>query len=184
MNFADGNNYIDIIVYIIIMVVGLIASAYRNYSKKRGIESQPHDDGVPGFPEIEFEPVFDEPVLDEPVIVDTLSPIPETVRETEPVSDLDTTESIEEVVSLDSATLSDAPEKEGQAVFFDTSSRIFSANFDELEHSQIESQQFQKSIANDEIGSMVEEEVETEFDLKDAVIYSEILLNKYISKSY
>ena len=34
MNSADENGYLEIVIYVILMVVGLAASAYRNYMKK------------------------------------------------------------------------------------------------------------------------------------------------------
>ena len=51
---ADDNGYIDIIIYVLIMVGGLVANAYRNYTKRKEMEkgTGPQPQSRPILPDI------------------------------------------------------------------------------------------------------------------------------------
>ncbi len=185
MKFANGNDYIDIIIYIVIMVVGLLASAYRNYAKKKEIENRQPGEVIPGFPEVEFEPVFEyeKPKNEEPVYKEIVTSEPESELVREIISTLDTPV-LEKVTSINDLILSDAPIIEGEAVFKSTAEQLISDNINDLGISLTELQPDNNDILKGEISDFQEEVVEEVIDLEEAVIHSEILRTKYFSNSY
>ncbi len=54
MKFADGNGYFDIIIYIGMRVVGLLANAHRNAAKRKEQQNRQPGEVIPDFPEVEF----------------------------------------------------------------------------------------------------------------------------------
>jgi hypothetical protein len=158
MKFADAGDYIDIIIYVVAIAAGLIASVYRNYNKQKGTQQK-----SPGeFPDFPLEPVFE---YNRPQ-----NEVPVEVNHTEPVN---TSKSIE----------GQAPEQsimekeeyiEGEAVFESTRELISSAN------RQINNQTISNDLTLINFFEQSEEMQESyDFDIEKAVIYSEILKSKY-----
>ena len=73
--FADNNDFMTTIVYILIALVGLAVSAYRNYNKQKEAQKKHPHDGEPEFPDVSLGPVFEYepelPVDEEEVPVET-----------------------------------------------------------------------------------------------------------------
>jgi hypothetical protein len=187
MKFADGNGYFDIIIYIIIMVVGLLANAYRNSAKRKEQQNRQPGEVIPDFPEVEFEPVFEyeEPVYREPPRREP-EPEPEAMLETgqELTSSFDTEPTMEETVSLEEVTALGIPEIEGQAVFQSTKEGLVSDHMSELGITLAEGESTGLEISENEIGREEEVTVLERFDLERAVINAEILRTKYFRNSY
>jgi len=188
MKFAASNDNIDIIIYVIIMVVGLIANAYRNYTKRKEVENRQPGEVIPEFPEVEFDPIFGagkserrEPVFEE-IVVPEFEAVPEPV--TEISSTIDSQPELEEIISINDTNLIDLPIKEGQAAFESTARLMFSDNISDLGVSLTELQPDNNDILKDEISDFQETTAEEGIDLEGAVIYSEILRQKYFSNSY
>jgi hypothetical protein len=179
MKLADSNGYVGIIFYILIVVLGLAANAYRTYTKKKEQENRQPGENIPRFPKSGFEPEFEdeEPVYNQPVFNQS-----EVQDERTSVIDLHP-EAEENAVIIDTILL-DTPGTEGQAVFPETAEQLISHGFDESEISASEAESFRIDIPKDEIGTEQEETAEAGFDLKRAVISSEILNAKYISNRY
>jgi hypothetical protein len=179
MKFADGKGNIDILIYIIIMVVGLVANAYRNYTKKKEQENRQPGEIIPDFPEVGFDPLFEyeKPVYKEPVMSE---PEPET----ELTSTLDSQPVMEETVSADEVKSFNIPDTEGQAVFESTARLLVSDNMSDLGVTIAEGESTGLEISKGEIGAEEEVAAEEGFDLERAVINSEILRTKYFSNSY
>jgi hypothetical protein len=186
MKFAGGNDSIDIIIYVVIMVVGLIASAFRNANKRKAIENQQPGEVIPRFPEVEFEPVFEyeRPEIRELVPEEDVLPKSELETISEETSLIDTQPVLEEVESTNDTILTDAPVKEGQAAFESTARIMMPDSFQDLGISLTEGQPTDRGILDGEIGGEQEVELEAELNLEEAVIYSEILRQKYFSNSY
>lgn len=168
MLILSENGYVDILIYVLIMVGGLIANAYRNYAKRKEMEQKPQrqsfpDEQRPAFPDVLFEPVYQ---YDEP------EPEEELEKE-EYVNVLDTNQSaidtiIEESIPVNSYL-------EGEPAFKDTKSTFVSDDLTII--SEINDQDLTASNFF-EIPEEAPKPV-LEFDLTKAVIYSEILKPKY-----
>jgi hypothetical protein len=190
MKRSDTGDFLEIIIYVIIMVVGLAASAFRNYSKRK--EAQNHQPGeiIPEFPEIDFRPVFDRQIPKPAVTVfeEIFSADLEEEIQPEPVfeatSTIDTDSSIEEVISINDKNISDMPLTEGQAAFESTTQQLISDNISDLGVSLTDLQPNNDDILKNEIGDLQEIEEEEGINLEEAVIYSEILKQKYFTNSY
>jgi hypothetical protein len=178
MKFADGNGYTDIIIYIIIMAVGLIANAYRNASKKKEMENRQPGDVIPDFPEVEFEPAID---YGEPEI-STQSEYP--AEPAEYISTLDTVPEPDNNLISNEANLLDTPGTEGEAVFQNTINTIISDQKYEMENAFALAESSEPEISKGEIGREEELPEEVGFDLERAVINSVLLHTKYFSNSY
>jgi hypothetical protein len=187
MKFADGDGYLDVIIYIIIMVVGLAASAFRNFSKRKQMEQKKEQgDAFPRFPAFEEEaPEIDEELYEEePEYIDTpysQQPVPETrgmpgmdqslvpepaVQPVHPESLID--RPVSEVESSEPIDTAEKPSTE--FVHDDISVKPYN-HLDE-----ILSEDLSKSEIHD---AMPEEEVLQEFDARKAIIYAEIINRKY-----
>jgi hypothetical protein len=168
MKFADKNGFLELFIYIAVMVVGLVASAYRNYVKRKEQQNQPGN-VKPDPPESEYDPFFEE---EEPVF---RQPVKEVSEETEP--ELVTGQQEEQVREREAAEVPDVVSEEGQKVFDYAANRIVAnESFDSAEEYE-----------PDEIADLTQEEStaantdeEAGFSLKEAVIYSEILNAKYL----
>jgi len=165
MKLADKNGFLEIIIYIVIMVVGLAASAFRNYSKRKEQQRLPQamtsDDQ-----NTDVDPVFDydEPVLERPFMEELVE------EEEDEVIQLQPEEATEENLTLktDAGT-------EGQAVFESTKDQIISDQYLEIENTDSE------EISDFDYDSIENKLKDPDaFDLKKAVIYAEILNPKYI----
>lgn len=188
MNFADGNGNLGILIYIIAAVVGLAVNAYRNYSKrKQSAGTQKPVASEPDFPEVLFEPVFTEqevPSEEEEVIF-------EEDQYSEPDNPVIIDEKTEEVFQTyqpsDTPVLIEEKELEGVAAFSSTAEQLLS---DDINESLIEIEgDLGESIMDTEVSKTeirTGEEVTDEevFNLREAVIYSEILNAKYINNNY
>ena len=191
MKFADSDGYLDIIIYVILMVVGLAASAYKNFTKRKQ-EQQRKEQGelYPDFPELDTEPVYDEEVYQEEPeyqedpfirpetntqeIIEPDPPvIPEPIVQTinkeskldRPFSEVEVKESlIDRVVENEMAFLPKDSDQFPEDVIDDISSG---------------------DLARNEIGdSSDEEDLMGTFDAKKAVVYAEIINPKYIQNIY
>jgi hypothetical protein len=187
MKFADGDGFLDVFIYIILMVVGLAASAYRNYTKrKQAQQNKAPGDLYPEFPELETEPEYEEDVFEEepaysantydqsstdaPEITETQQPvIPEPVAQTigkesqldRPVSEVEVQESLIDVI----------PEY---------NSELIPDNQANKSH-KLQDDITRGDLAHDEIHDSIEEEIIIgSFDAKKAIIYSEIINRKYV----
>jgi hypothetical protein len=187
MKFADGNGNIDIIIYIVVMVVGLLANAYRNFTKRKEQQNRQPGEVIPDFPEVEFEPVFEyeEPVYREPQRREP-EPAPQTRLEAEQelISSYDTEPLLEEVVSPEEVTAPDLPETEGQAVFQSTAAQLLSDEYSELGINIAEGESTGYEISKGEIGNEEEAVLVEAFDLEQAIISAEIIKPKYFRNSY
>ncbi len=164
MKYADENGFLEIVIYIIIMVVGLAAGAFRNYNKRKEQQQLPQE-MMPDDQNTDIDPVFDydEPVIERPVIEELFGQEDEVVQQ-QP----------EEVTEEDQAFKIDAG-TEGQAVFESTSDQIISDDYLEIENVDYE------EISDYDYNSIDDKLKDPDaFDLKKAVIYAEILNPKYI----
>jgi hypothetical protein len=177
MFIAKENGYLEIIIYIVAMVVGLAANAYRTYSKRKAKNVNPQGESESSLPEILFEPVIagmPEHEFSEPVILLSSSAVEEGGE---------TVESIP--VAKEKDILDRAEMKEGEPAFAETAKLISSyENLDaEMKESfavgsnAIYDFEFSDSLAE-------EEEKVNWFDLKEAIIYSEIINPKYTNINY
>ena len=187
MNFADGNGFLEVIIYVVIMLAGLAGSIYRNYLKRKEAEKRKEQGELyTDFPEIETEPEFDEGVFgeepefeeklstaqaqsDSPVITGTNQPeVPEPIEHTirkESLLDRPVSE-VESGVPLDTAEV--IPQE--------------SASEDLLKRSEETADSiFGSDLLMDEIHEpFPDKEILEEFDAKKAIIYAEIINGKYI----
>lgn len=177
MFLAKEKGYLEIIIYVVAMVVGLAANAYRNYVKRKEKEAQasnPETVNKPDFPEVLFEPVDKFPEEEEPVYEESLIEAEEPVREEElPLDIVPQQMEAAEVVS------------EGQAALEITMEQLDLEADDAVDPGYNQIADESKSIYNlDEGQEEGTSESQTGFDLEKAVIYSEILNPKYINNGY
>jgi hypothetical protein len=163
MNFMDGDGYMEIIFYILLAIAGIAVNAYRNFNKQKE-EKQRKESRSFDFPDIEQEPIFtyeeetEEDIrYDEPVQPWQMAPepAPEIIQAEEKAG--------EALISAEPkriATLSDEPVLP-EFEFGDQSEDIASSGIDRLDAEPVPS------------------ELE-EFDLRKAIIYTEIINPKYI----
>ena len=158
--FADNNDFLQTIVYFLIVIVGLVASAYRNFNKQKETQkkqSSPEEDQ--DFPDVSIGPVFEykpevpvdddipeESYMDHEIIVE---------KAEEPVVDLKTEEA------------------EGEPDFESTRQILLDDQI--LTSENI----FENDLTKQDNKEEPEEEEAFEFDVRKAVIYSEILNPKY-----
>lgn len=186
MNFADGDGFLDVIIYIIIMVVGLAASAYRNYIKRKEAEKRKvQDEMYTDFPEMEEERVFGEefpeekpefnpdpfnPILSEtPEVTEPKQPIiPGPLIQTtgnesrldRPVSEVEVQKSLIDIVP----DINLEPDTENKV---DMSQNLGDdIQSGDLSYSEIQDAELVNQLAQ-------------EFNAKKAIIYSEIINRKY-----
>jgi hypothetical protein len=162
---ADNNGYIDIIVYVLIMVGGLVANAYKNYTKRKEMEEgkTPKPNPQPIFPEVLFEPVFEYEIPQEEK-KDIPMPVDEPLDL--PVSKLDTVPDI---------PIEEKKFIEGEAAFESTKEVLISDKI--FVHEAIEKDDLTTAIFPDQ--QIEDGRDDFEFDVRQAVIYSEILKPKY-----
>jgi len=164
MKYADKNGFLEIVIYIIIMVVGLAAGAFRNYNKRKE-QQRLSQEMMPDDQNTDVDPVFDydEPVIERPVIEELFGQEDEVIQQ-QP----------EEVTEKDPAFKIDAG-TEGQAVFESTSDQIISDDYPEIGITDYE------EISDYDYNSIDDKLKDPDaFNLKKAVIYAEILNPKYI----
>lgn len=175
MFYAKEKGNLEIIFYIAAMVIGLIANAYRNYTKRKEKETQTSEEPQPVFPDIFF-----------PDEVETMErEYPETF-EREIEIELEKKKTYGELV---------VPEGDREPVvspvlvtekkLFKTTEEEFQFNLPTYEPENL----FEDStndIYNFDLTGERESEKDEEqrFDLETAVIYSEILKPKYINNDY
>lgn len=187
MKFADGDGYLDVIIYIIIMVVGLAASAFRNFSKRKQMEQQKEQgDAFPGFPVFEEEApeIEEEYYEEEPEYADTPYS-PQSTPETQGIPGMDQSIVPEPTVQpVSSESLIDRPVSEVESVISIDMAEKSSTEFvhDDIsikpynQLDEILSEDLSKSEIHD---ALPEEEELQEFDAKRAIIYAEIINRKY-----
>ncbi len=177
MKFADGSGNLEIVIYIIAVIVGLAVNAYRNYSKRNTKEQPKPNQAEPDFPEILFDPGFPEQ------------------EQTYEVSEPEEREVVisDEVHVEKNAELADQPvtidiveEKEGVSTLHSTTEQLSTDKIDEFGLQMTDN--LYSAIADSEhVITDLQEEVVSEiaaFDLRKAVIFSEILNSKYINSNY
>jgi hypothetical protein len=188
MSFADGDGFLDIIIYIVIMVVGLAASAYRNYTKRKEAEKKREQGELyTDFPEVEQEPIFDEEIYNEepeyterPYQSSTHSDAPEITGANQPVIP----EPVVQTISNESQLDRPFSEVEVQESLIDT---VPGNIYEQADEKKVEiSQKLVDDISSGDLSqneihdSDSEEDVSEEFNAKQAIIYSEIINRKYI----
>ena len=186
MHFADGDGFLDVIIYIIIMIVGLAASVYRNYMKRKEAEKRKEQGEMyTDFPELEDEQVFGEEFLEEnpeynsdpfhpilsetPEITEPNQPvIPEPVVQTSsneslldrPVSEIEVQKSLIDIIPDNNAE-SDTEKKV-----------VVSQNLgDDIQSGDLSYGEIKDTELVDDLAQ--------EFNAKKAIIYSEIINRKY-----
>jgi hypothetical protein len=166
LKLADTSGYIDIIVYVLLMVGGLVVNAYRNYSKRKEIEkgTEPKPHPRPIMPDILFEPVFEYQIPEaEKKVVEM--PVEEPLDN--PVSALDTIPKKEILVEREFI--------EGEAVFESTKEIMISDKV--FVHEATEKGDLTTIFFPVQDTEDLDEAFE--FDVRQAVIFSEILKPKY-----
>ncbi|MBN2522003.1 MAG: hypothetical protein JXB24_01955 [Bacteroidales bacterium] len=165
MKLADENGFLEIVIYIVIMVVGLAASAFRNYNKRKEQQRIPQE-MMSDDQNKEVDPVFDydEPVLERPFLEELAEEEDDEVIQMQP-----------EEATEENLTLKTDAGTEGQAVFESTKDQIISDQYNEIENADYE------EIRDFDYNSIEARLKDPDaFDLKRAVIYAEILNPKYI----
>jgi hypothetical protein len=161
------NGYTDILIYVLIMVAGLIANAYKNYAKKKETEKRAGrsaPEQKPIFPEVLFEPVFE---YEEP------EKEPEIFSDKKEVEILDLPQS-----SIDKPELESIPTPsyfEGEAAFENAKNTLnpdMPSDENKIESEDLTLVKFFEEQKDIEKSSF-------KFDVSQAVIYSEILKPKY-----
>ncbi len=164
MKYADEDGILEIVIYVLVMVVGLAISAYRNYTKRKMQQQRQAGDVVPEQPDDTFPPVFD---YDEPEFTE---PLAEEITEEESVM----AEQEHELIIEELPTVKmDIVAKE-QTVIESTNNFLLSD--DDLDVQEIEPEE----ISDFSYDTLDDDDEEDSFDLKNAVIYSEIMNPKYI----
>jgi hypothetical protein len=161
------NGYTDIIIYLVILVGGLIANAYKNYTKKKEPEKStdiPRPTQRPIFPDVLFEPVFE---YNEPDVEQEKYPV-------EDIPILDSQKSAIDIVPEETVPVKTYIE--GEAVFQETKEIMLTDHFHENSSIETEDLTTAKFFEKEER----ENKEAFEFDVAQAVIYSEILKPKYI----
>ena len=186
MNCADDDGFLEVIIYIVIMVIMLAASVYRNYDKRRKEEQRKaQGDLYSEFPEVETEPSFEEEIFsEEPEYYEnpfnkSSADAPEITGTHQPVVPEP------EVQTISSESLLDRPVSEVESGKLLDS--IENANVDlEQEAAFEESVNLSNDILDGDLAKSEirdapsEEELVEEFDVKKAIIYSEIINRKYV----
>jgi hypothetical protein len=169
------NGTLDIVIYILIMILGLAATAYRNYSKRKEMEKRKTQG--PQRKILEFPDVFDteeEEIYSGEEEYEEETPTYFSVEEEHPEEVVINEKNVETYIESDKNISELETLSEGTAAFESTEDAIIS---DDL---QKEDFKFPDTEFEGEIGKEVEEEViEKEINWTDAVIYSEILKRKY-----
>jgi hypothetical protein len=181
MKFADGNDFRDIIIYIILVVAGLAANAFRNYSKRKQMEQQ-KDRGelYPDFPETEPEVDIDEEIFEQfPEYQD--KPISETPYEPAEISDAaqpiipePAVQTIQYEPELDKP-VSEVETMEESGSLSERENLFTLSDDDEIYANTIA----QGDISSKEITDDSENVWIQDFDGKKAIIFSEIINPKY-----
>lgn len=174
----------EIIIYIIFIALSLLGGLYKNYAKKKA-EQQQRQSPPPDIDEVDIHDYHTEPP-EEYQPTPKRNPFEEFIRqqleaaepEPQPVSVEIEEPEISESKSQKANILLDSSTKEGAAVFKSTSEELVSDNMHEPDFSISdpfidESSPITDMIADEEIAQV--NKVRAEFDLKKAVIYSEIL---------
>ena len=177
MASAEGSGRIEIIFYVIATIVALAVNAYRSYSKKKAGEINRPVEKETDFPDVFFEPVAEqqEPSWGEESYSETEMPsVPEEIRE-----------EVQEFVKQDDA-IDVVEEDEGVAALSATMDQL---NLEDQNEEEITIADYFRddSIEKDqEISDFKDTELpeEESFNLRKAVIYSEILKPKYINNNY
>ncbi len=183
-----------LIIYIILAIIGVLASVYRNKSKKKAVITKPLESATTEaepeeIPERTFDPfagLFEEKLEEEDMTAEI------EVNEKDMASDTEVNEeelvegkniNLEETITATGIDKEDGYKKEyyeGEAVFEETSRTLISESESGIIDGEISDAEYSESITETEIdSSAIREEEDTEkkelFDLRKAVIYSEIL---------
>lgn len=173
MNFADENGYIEIVIYVVLMILGLAVSAYRNFVKKKEQQQKIPGEVNPDFPESAFDSVYDSAEdSEEENYNDTSIPV-ELLEPEEP-------EKEPELLLAEQKHVKEKISSEGQPVFESTKHEIQVDDYLETQRKDLsDSFEYDYNRDPDENRDSDEKEVSEGFDLKKAVIYSEIMNPKY-----
>ena len=167
---AKDNGHFEIIFYILAAVVGLAVNAYRNYTKRKQGQMQKGPEDVE-FPETIFDEEENIPEEEPEVLFDEIESIPEPEPVTGPQQETP-------------AAKMEPVGTEGYAVFEHTSEELISDNTDPqatVEQKGYVSIREQKILLEEQED---EDSSELDFDLEQAVIFSEILKPKYFDNGY
>lgn len=171
MNFADENGYLEIVIYVILMVAGLAASAYRNFMKKKEEQQKVPQEDMPDFPESVFDAGYESEE----------SPEEETYIESSVAVDYQEPEEMEkepELLISEQKSVNEKISSESQTVFESTKDEIIADNF--LESQRMEDINSLEYNYNKDSEAIEEIDDIEGFDLRKAIIYSEIMKPKYL----
>jgi cell shape-determining protein MreC len=167
--FSDEGGYFEIIIYVLAMVVGLVANAYRNYSKKKQKESREFGQGNSGFPNEVFDTDYPEDIPQQRQNTPSL----ETVQEREIIKSKEENQKVPDLT------------ESYEAVEEKPSDEVISDEEDDITKTIYMEESDEDSVSFGEITDYVEDKcIHRNFDLEKAVIYSEILRAKYINNNY
>lgn len=187
MKFADTDGIFEILIYFAALVVGLILNVIRNKNKKKqGAEPyQPENTGErPVFPDIFFEPVLDDI---RPEYEERQNPQLDVVPENEIPAEykapsLEASESLGKVeyepVASGSQPL-DLIQEEGISSFSYNTDTGIDDEISESFYESIVSSNIADSESDITGDGLSQEKEHFEFDVKKAIIYSEILKPKF-----
>lgn len=167
MNFADGNGTLEIVIYAVVMVAGLAASAYRNYKKRMEQQKIQTGESMADSTEPTFHPAYDfEEITDEEATEEESFEEDVIAESVEKEPDLSFREQVIAKMNLGSEKQV-APET------------LVSENMSGNNTEALEKDFFGINDPYDIINTENTEEND-DFDLRKAVIYSEIMNPKYL----
>lgn len=175
----------EFIIYLVFIVLSLVGGLYKNYAKKKAEQrqrqqTQSQEDTHEEYPEAYSDP-FEEPDTHqkrnpfEEFIRQQLEVVePETMVEEAPKPPPE----VKETLMPDLSASQQASTKEGNAVFESTNQELISdellkPDFSITEHLEQNSDEIKDVIGMDEIKD--ENQLLEAFDLKEAIIYSELI---------
>lgn len=165
MNFMDGDSNFELILYLIIVVGGILVNAYRSISKKKEKERKRIEQSEVNFPEIEVEAEYN-PQPEQAYVFESETE-PESVHlEQEFDVENDERAILEGVAALTQTEAAEHPEG---------IEKLVDSFGDEPEENQESI-----DVYEDEWKETTDKGDSPTFDLKKAIIYSEIINTKYI----
>ncbi len=161
MKFMDGDG-IEIIIYIILAIGGIIANAYRNMAKQKEAQRR-QEAGRTDTPEFDPSTLFEyEEEVEEPPHSEVLQETQATIVQEEAVE-----------------TENPYAQYEGVSVFSETAEELLSDNLSQPGDSFPDDSDIDL-ISGSQIGMESEQEERGKVDLRQAIIYSEIINPKYV----
>lgn len=170
----------EILIYVVFIVISLIGGLYKNYAKKKEEQRKRQAPTVQYDESDEYNTVPGP--LDEPQTAPKRNPFEEFIRQqlemNEPEPRVVKEFEVEDSTDLVNKAKIEASKKEGNAVFQSTAQEIISDNMNDPDFSitdyfATEISPISNSIKDGEISDV--DDLMSNFDLKKAVVYSEIV---------